>query len=575
MPLSPPQLWRHSMKQQYSEYYQPPVVPLRTWSAGLYIRLSREDELKGESNSISSQREILREFLKQHPDVIEYDCYVDDGWTGTNFDRPGFQRMMQDIYAGRVNCVIVKDLSRFGRNANRGGALITEEFVRLGVRFIACNNYYDSLTASPSSAATNCITLGITNVINESVSATTSVNVRATLNVNRQQGKFIGSFPTYGYLKDPEDHHKLIVDQETAPVVKLIFEKFIQGRSIIGIAKDLNEMGIPNPSAYKKLQGMNYQHTCKNLDGLWPDSSVRRILQNEMYTGKMVQGKNRVISYKDQVCRACPKEEWFVVEGTHEAIISQDVFDQAQQLFCHSIRRSPRTGETDLFAGLVRCAKCGRIMNKKTNRHEYGTYEYYRCATARKMKKNACGNRTIRIDQLEEAVITYLRYASELAAGMGEVLDRIAASHQRQRKSSHLEKTLQTQTAEREKCAKVILDLYPDWKSGVLTREEYMTLKAATQERMDALDGSIAQLQKSIDTLNTDARADNTFLRRFRELDAVSELSRPLVTELIDTILVHEDRQIEIIPKHADVYAAVLEYVEANKEAALTPARAG
>ena len=237
------------MKQQYSEYYQPPVVPLRTWSAGLYIRLSREDELKGESNSISSQREILREFLKQHPDVIEYDCYVDDGWTGTNFDRPGFQRMMQDIYAGRVNCVIVKDLSRFGRNANRGGALITEEFVRLGVRFIACNNYYDSLTASPSSAATNCITLGITNVINESVSATTSVNVRATLNVNRQQGKFIGSFPTYGYLKDPEDHHKLVVDPETAPVVQMIFEKFIQGRSILGIAKDLNDMGLPNPSA--------------------------------------------------------------------------------------------------------------------------------------------------------------------------------------------------------------------------------------------------------------------------------------------------------------------------------------
>lgn len=169
----------------------------------------------------------------------------------------------------------------------------------------------------------------------------------------------------------------------------------------------------------------------------------------------------------------------------------------------------------------------------------------------------------------------YLRYASELAAGMGEVLDRIAASHQRQRRSSHLEKTLQTHTAEREKCAKVILDLYPDWKSGVLTREEYMTLKAATKERMDALDGSIAQLQKSIDMLNTDAKADNTFLRRFRELDAVSELSRPLVTELIDTILVHEDRKIEIVPKHADVYAAVLEYVEANKEAALTPARAG
>ena len=557
------------MKQQYQQYYQPPTVPIRTWSAGLYIRLSREDELKGESNSISSQREILREFLKQHPDVTEFDCYVDDGWTGTNFDRPGFQRMMQDIYAGKVNCVVVKDLSRFGRNANRGGTLITEEFVRLGVRFIACNNYYDSLTASPSSAATNCITLGITNVINESVSATTSVNVRATLNVNRQQGKFIGSFPTYGYLKDPEDHHKLIVDPETAPVVQMIFEKFIRGRSILGIAKDLNDMGLPNPSAYKKLKGMNYQHTSKNLDGLWPDSSVRRILQNEMYTGKMIQGKNRVISYKDQVCRPCPKEEWFVVEDTHEAIISQETFDKAQSQFCHDIRRSSITHRTDLFSGLVRCAKCGRIMNKKANHFDYGTYEYYRCATDRKMKKATCGNRTIRIDQLEAAVMAYIQYLCQLSVGLEDVLQRIQTSNRRREQSSHLQRALQSQMAEREKCARVIMDLYPDWKNGVLSQEQFLTLKANTQEQLSALDASIEKLQNSIADLKKDMGADNDFLRRFRELGTVPYLTRPLVTELIDKIMVHEDRRIEIIPKYADAYATILEYIEANKDAAL------
>ena len=557
------------MKQQYQPYYQPPTVPIRTWSAGLYIRLSREDELKGESNSISSQREILREFLKQHPDVTEYDCYVDDGWTGTNFDRPGFQRMMQDIYAGKVNCVVVKDLSRFGRNANRGGTLITEEFVRLGVRFIACNNYYDSLTASPSSAATNCITLGITNVINESVSATTSVNVRATLNVNRQQGKFIGSFPTYGYLKDPEDHHKLIVDPETAPVVQMIFEKFIRGRSILGIAKDLNDMGLPNPSAYKKLKGMNYQHASKNPDGLWPDSSVRRILQNEMYTGKMIQGKNRVISYKDQVCRPCPKEEWFVVENTHEAIISQETFDKAQSQFCHEIRRSSKTHRTDLFSGLVRCAKCGRIMNKKANHFDYGTYEYYRCSTNRKMKKATCGNRTIRIDQLEAAVMAYIQYLCQLSVGLEDVLQRIQTSNRRKEQSSHLQRALQSQTAEREKCARVIMDLYPDWKNGVLSQEQFLTLKANTQEQLSALDASIEKLQNSIADLKKDMGADNVFLRRFRELGTVPYLTRPLVMELIDKILVHEDRRIEIIPKYADAYATILEYIEANKAAAL------
>ena len=557
------------MKPQYSEYCHPPVTPIRTWSAGLYIRLSREDELKGESNSVSSQREILREYIKQHPDICEYDCYVDDGWTGTNFDRPHFQRMIQDIYAGKVNCVIVKDLSRFGRNANRGGALITEEFVRLGVRFIACNNYYDSLKASPSLAATNCITLGITNVINESVSATTSVNVRATLNVNRQQGKFIGSFPTYGYLKDPEDHHKLIVDEETAPVVRLIFDKFIKGRSIIGIAKDLNEMGVPNPSAYKRMKGMKYQHPCKNLDGLWPDSSVRRILVNELYTGKMVQGKNRVISYKDQVCRACPKDEWYIVENTHEAIVSQEVFDKAQALFCHNIRRSPNTGQTDMFAGVVRCAQCGRIMNKKTNQHDYGTYHYYRCATTRKMKKSACGNHTIRIDLMEEAVTAYIQYLCKLAVGLDEIVNRITASNKRKKQSSHLEKTLKSQMAEREKCERVIMDIYPDWKSGILTRDEFLVLKANTQERLDALDQSIENLRNSISMMDEDKGADNEFLQHFKKYGTIPHLTRALITELIDSILVHEDRRIEIIPKYADAYEAILEYIEANKDTSL------
>ena len=225
----------------------------------LYIRLSKEDELAGESNSITSQREILREHIRQHPDIVEYGCYIDDGWTGTNFDRPGFHRMMQDIYAGHVNCVIVKDLSRFGRNYTKGGELLTSEFVKLGVRFIAANNYYDSLSDA-ASTATGCITLGITNVINESVSATTSANVRATLNINRQQGKFIGSFACYGYQKDPEDHHHLIVDEEAAQVVRAVFRRFLEGKSIIGIAKELNDQGIPNPTAYKKQKGLYYHH---------------------------------------------------------------------------------------------------------------------------------------------------------------------------------------------------------------------------------------------------------------------------------------------------------------------------
>ena len=295
------------MNSKYMAYLEQSPVFTPIWRAALYIRLSKEDGDKGESNSVTSQREILKEFLKLHPDIELYDIYVDDGWSGTNFDRPDFARMMEDIYSGNVNCVIVKDLSRFGRNYTDSGNYLDNVFVRLRVRFIALNNGVDT-ASNNMNAATQCISVGVTNVINESVAATTSVNVRGTLNVNRAQGKFIGSFPTYGYLKDPNDHHKLIIDEEVAPVIRSIFERFIAGKSIIGIAKELNEEGIPNPSMYKKMKGFNYKHPVgKSNDGLWPDSSVRRILRNEMYIGNMVQGKNTTISSKIKQCRPIPK----------------------------------------------------------------------------------------------------------------------------------------------------------------------------------------------------------------------------------------------------------------------------
>ena len=374
------------MHSKYSEYAGQPSQVIRTWKVALYIRLSREDDDdKAESYSVTSQREILKEYLKQHPDMELYDIYIDDGWSGTNFDRPDFQRMIADIKARRVTCVVVKDLSRFCRNAVDGGYYLDNVFVSLQVRFIAINNCLDTFSDNMN-AATRCISVGVQNVINESVAATTSVNVRGTLNVNREKGQFIGSFPTYGYAKSPDDHHQLIIDEEPAAVVRQIYAWFIAGKSIIGIAKELNERGIPNPSMYKRLKGMKYRHPAgASNDGLWPDSSVRRILTNEMYIGNMVQGKNTTISYKIKKCRAIPKEEWIIVEGTHEPIIEKGTFYQAQALFNKNIRKSPTKSEVDLFSGLVRCADCHRIMNKKTNQHSYGTYHYYRCATARKM----------------------------------------------------------------------------------------------------------------------------------------------------------------------------------------------
>ena len=551
---------------KYADILEQSSVPKKVWKTALYLRLSRDDGTESESNSIASQREILKEYIKRYPDMEIYDIYVDDGYSGTNFDRPDFNRMMDDIYAGRVNCVLVKDLSRFARNYTEGGIYLDKTFVKLGVRFIALNNQID-IGIGGINSFNQLVQIGVTNIMNESQAANTSVNVRGTLNLRRQQGKFIGSFPTYGYLKDPDDNHHLIIDEETAPIVRMIFERFIGGESIIGITKDLNEMGIPNPSMYKKQKGFNYRHPCgRSNDGLWPDSSVRRILKNRMYVGDMVQGRNTTYSYKIKQCRAIPKDEWIIVEGTHEPIISQETFDNAQALFNKHIRKSPKKNNVDLFSGLVRCADCKRVMNKKTNQHTYGTYHYYRCVTARKLKKSACTNHTIRIDKLEQAVLLTIQNMINTATTMSELLTQINNNSTRKKESSHIEKALKSQVSEREKLVSMITDLYPDWKSGVITQDEYQMLKERLNERLRIVDEKIASLNKSAEQFQDGITEENEFVARFKKYGNIDCLTRPLLTELVQEIFVHEGGDIEVVFKFHDSYAEVVEYIELNKQ---------
>ena len=551
---------------KYKEILEQSSSPFKVWNTALYIRLSREDGDKAESNSIASQREILKEYLKRCPDMELVDIYSDDGYSGTNFDRPDFSRMMEDVYSGKINCIVVKDLSRFGRNYIEIGNYLDNVFVRQRVRFVALNNNYDNLSAG-NNVVSNLLTLSITNVTNESQAASTSVNVRGTLNLRRQQGKFIGSFATYGYLKDPDDKHRLVIDEETAPIVRMIFKRFIAGESIIGIAKDLNEMGIPNPSMYKKLKGFNYKHPSgRSNDGLWPDSSVRRILQNRMYVGDMVQGKNTTMSYKIKQCRAIPKDEWIIVEGTHEPIIDRETFDNAQALFNRNIRKSPQKKEVDLFSGLVRCADCKRAMNKKTNKHSYGTYHYYRCVTARKMRKSACSNHTIRIDKLEQAVLLTIQKMIDTAVNMSELLQQINNNTKRKNESGHLEKTLKIHIGEREKVVTMIADLYPDWKGGVITKDEYQVLKERLNDKLKVLDEKIKSLNKSAEQFKNGITEENDFISHFKKYGNIETLTRPLLTELVEEIFVHEGGDIEISFKFQDAYAEAMKYIELNKE---------
>ena len=551
------------MIEKYSDYYtgQPQRVA-KTWKTALYIRLSKEDiEKRNESVSITNQRQILLEYLEAHPDLELVDIYIDDGYTGTDFDRPAWVRLKADIERGIADCVVVKDLNRFGRNYTEGGHLIDDYFARRGVRFIALNNGVDT-TDDNMNAATRCISIGVTNVINESYSAMTSVSIRGTLDTHRRHGMFIGAFACYGYKKSPDDYHRLIIDEEAAEIVRMIYREFIGGKSIIGITKKLNSLGIPNPTLYKQQSGMKFASRGKN-DGLWSDRTVRRILQNQMYIGNMVQGRNRTVSYKIHECKAVPKEDWIVVPNTHEPIIDRETFDKVQSLFNSHQRSSPVTNQTDLFSGLIRCADCGAVMSKKTNNMSYGVYRYYKCTTKR--KQGGCSNHTIRIDKLEEAVLVYLQTMISLAVEFDEVVKHLN-DDSGSKYPSAVESAIESKKAECDKCKKAMLDLYPDLKSDLITREEYIDLKASLTEKLSAIEKSIENLEKALQ--GSGEAEQNSFVEHFKQYKNIDRLTRGMLIELVDSVAVCEDNRITIRIKYADEFEKLLEQIEKKVPAA-------
>ncbi len=335
----------------------------------------------------------------------------------------------------------------------------------------------------------------------------------------------------------------------------------------MGIAKKLNAMGIPNPSAYKRSKGLRYRHPAgEKSDGLWPDSSVRRILRNEMYIGNMIQGKNTTISYKIKQCRAVPKEDWIRVEGTHEPIVDRDTFEKAQSLFNRNIRKSVTSDEILLFSGLIRCGHCGRIMSKKTNRHPYGTYHYYRCTTHNRMDTGKCTSQTIRIDRLEKAVLVFLQTMVAVSVEYDQLLERLRHSSRRKTESTHLQQTLQKQCAEREKYHRTQLELYPDWKSGILTQEEYLSLKADLTHKIQQLDSSIGKLRQTAAQYAQGPEQENDFLTHFRKYRNFSGLTRPMLVELIREIRVYEGGRLEILLNFQDELQTLSDYLDMNRD---------
>lgn len=524
------------------------------WKIGLYIRLSKEDEKKSEkeddSESVINQEKILRDFTAAYfkPGTYEIvDVFPDDGRTGTDTARPEFSRLVSDIIRGEINCMIIKSLARGFRNLADQQKFL-EEFIPLhGTRFINIGNPFIDTFANPHSVSG--LEVPIRGMFNEQLAAVTSEEVRKTFNMKRERGEFIGSFAPYGYRKDPDNKNRLLIDEEAAETVRIIFRWFVhEGYSKRGIAERLNQMGEPNPEAYKKKNGLKYQNPNSGTnDGLWSAITVYRLLRNAMYIGVMVQGKYRVINYKIHKQINVPEEEWFIVPGTHEAIIDQETFEKAQLLNQRDTRTSPGKKTVSIMAGLVRCAGCRKAMHRKTARN----IPYYHCRTY--IDKKTCSKHTIRQDNLEAAVLLALQIQIGLAGILPDEIERIRDAPSLRQETKHLSYAL-LQAEKQLKLHRVASDsLYMDWKGGELTREEYHRLKVKFTGQLRQLEETVSHLKEEIQIM-TGSDGDDPCLTELLQHKNIQTLNRGIVVELIDAVWVHENGEITIDFHFADQY---------------------
>ena len=535
--------------------------PAKTWDAGLYLRLSRDDE-KFESESISSQREILKRFVEQNSDIKVYDIYIDDGWSGTTFERPEFRRLESDLRAKKINCIIVKDLSRFARNCSEIGNYLSVVFPYLKTRFICINDNVDSYL-DPESL--DNISTKFKNLINEEYCHDISVKCKSSLTIRRQSGEYIGSFPCYGYVKDPKDYHKLIIDEESAEVLKRIYKLFLAGESMRGIVRILNSEKILPPTLYKKSKYSKYNpHLAHGKEVVWTARTIKRILTNQMYVGDLVQNVMNNVSYRYQKCRAVDRENWIIVPDTHQAIISRDDFAKVAELLKRDVRTSPTSQNLGVLSGFIKCGDCKRAMIKKSLNNGWKTYNYYFCSTYKNKGKELCTKHTISAEKVEEAVLAFLKLNIALAVELFPVLQIINNSPKRARESEKFKSMLEKFTSEKRKYLKLKADLYPDYKAGLIDVSEYEEYRKKYTAKLEGIEQSIDRVRENIDELSRGISAENRFISEFKKHRNVTELNREIVCALIENVYVYEDNRIEIAMKYRDEFETVIEYLNSN-----------
>lgn len=539
----------------------------KIYRAAIYLRLSKEDgdvadAKKAESDSISNQRILIQDFLKDKDDIEVVSTRIDDGYSGASFEtRPAFQLMLEDIKRGVVNCVIVKDLSRFGREYIDAGKYLEQLFPSLGVRFIAINDGIDSARESESDR----FSLPFKNLINDAYCRDMSIKIRSHLDVKRRSGEYISNYVPYGYDRDPEDRHVLTIDTYAAGVVRDIFKMKLSGMSQDAIANRLNEEGILSPLEYKNSVGCRCKTSFKtNEQALWSSVTVRRILENEVYVGNLVQGKRTTPNHKVKKVIMKHSSEWSRVEGTHEAIISQRDFDIVQRLLGMDTRTSPDNESVYVLSGIAKCADCGAPMVRKSSTVGGKKYEYYICSTHKANK--SCGSHRIPVDSLQDSVLLVLQQHIAGILNLERILEYIGTVPFQELDIKKLEERCAKKEEEIAKCKELRVMLYTDFKEGVITKEDYVELHDAYTKKGNEAQSVLTNLKLEIRKILNDKADKYEWIDYFKQHKNIKELTRTVVAELIAEVRVKDKYNIEVVFDFDDCYADALAKIEQYKE---------
>ena len=497
--------------------------------AAIYCRLSEEDRNKqsetDDSNSIQNQKSMLLQYaIAQGWEV--YSLYSDDDYTGSDRNRPEFQRLLTDAEQRKFDIVLCKTQSRFTRELELVEKYIHGLFPLWGIRFVSIVDNADTANKG------NKKSRQINGLVNEWYLEDMSENIRSVLTNRRQNGFHIGAFALYGYQKDPDQKGHLIIDKEAAAIVREVFTLFSQGYGKTSIARMLNDRGVPNPTEYKRIKGLRYQQPKQKNSTLWRYSAIADMLENEIYIGNMVQGKYGSVSYKSKQNKPRPKSEWYRVEGTHEAIIDRDLWDRVQAMIAQ--RAKPfGGGAVGLFARKVCCVGCGYTMRSSKNRGRH----YLQCSN-RHVAKDACTGAFISVEKLERIVIDELNRLSAEYLNMDELERKVEFFDSMEDQKSKLTENQSAYRKRADECAKCIRELYLDKVKGIISEADFVDMSREFSSEKERLENQISSIDAQLAEIGARLAAGDNRRAIIEQYIHLEHLSREMVEVLIDYIVV-------------------------------------